>query len=258
MKAARPSPVSRRFIASSASQIGAQVITLRTHRRQGIGSALLNRVCEYARERGDTRVCGQVDLAAHPEAEPFLRKMGFVPSSSIVRAEGGIDGAGHAVLALRDRLAARGKIPADAQIVETRGLPISQVLTAYRELIAEHLPGRPELAQYIVTSRGFDAALLTVGDRTAGMLAGTRNDGRGVSDLSAIAVAPEFRGGWGWANIVLMAYAFELAAAAGASRLRFEIDETNWNVLQGVGRVEGKILSVSARFVRELDGDVKG
>jgi ribosomal protein S18 acetylase RimI-like enzyme len=179
--------------------------------------------------------------------------MGFVASSSLVRAEGAIDGAGRAVLALRDRLAARGKIPAEARIVETRGLPLSQVLAAYRELIAEYLPGRPELAQYIVTSRAFDAALLTVGDHIAGMVAGTRNDGFGVSELSAIVVAPEFRGGWGWANVALMAYAFELAAASGASRLRFEIDETNWNVLQGVGRVEGKILSVSARFIRELD-----
>jgi ribosomal protein S18 acetylase RimI-like enzyme len=171
----------------------------------------------------------------------------------MLRAEGAMDKAGHAVLAVRDRLAARGKIPADARIVETRDLPISQVLPAYRELIAEHLPGRPELAEYIVTSPGFDAALLTVGDRTAGMLVGTRNDGHGVSDLSAIVVAPEFRGGWGWANIALMAYAFERAAAAGSNRLRFEIEETNWKVLQGVGRVEGTILAVSARFIRELD-----
>jgi hypothetical protein len=86
------------------------------------------------------------------------------------------------------------------------------------------------------------------------MLAGVRNDGNGTATLSAVVVAAEFRGGWGWANLLLLAYAGERALAAGASRLRFEIDETNWKVLQGVGRVEGTVIGIPAQFVRELTG----
>jgi hypothetical protein len=52
------------------------------------------------------------------------------------------------------------------------------------------------------------------------MLAGVRNDGQGLATLSAIAVAPEFQGGRGWANPLLLASGLDrgwdarLAAAA--------------------------------------------
>jgi len=61
------------------------------------------------------------------------------------------------------------------------------------------LPGRPELAEFIATAPTFDAAVLLTGDRFAGMLAGTRNNGQGAGLLNAVVIAPEFQGGWGWA-----------------------------------------------------------
>ena len=232
--------------------IGLQVITVRTHRRQGIGSRLLHQVCERARGRGDERVRTRVDLMAHVYAEPFLIANGFLLESSALQIDSLLTVGGDSVIGLRNRLAASGKIPAGARIVETRELPREAALRAYRELIAANLPGRPELAEYIVTSPGFDAAVLTTGDRLAGMLAGVRCDADGVGWLNAVVVAPEFRGGWGWANVLLMAYAFERSLAAGASRLRFEIDESNWKMLQGAGRAQGTIIGRPARFVREL------
>jgi GNAT superfamily N-acetyltransferase len=232
--------------------IGARVMTVRTHRRQGIGSNLLRRVCEQARERGDLRVCTLVDLALHPHAEPFLKANGFVPQSRFLRAEAPLAGGRDTVLALRERLTAAGKIPQGARIMESRELPAGFVLRAYRELIATHLPGRPELADFIVTRPEFDAAILTVADRLAGMAVGVRNDGHGVGSLEAIVVAPEFRGGWGWANVLLLATVAEWSTAAGAHRLRFEIEETNWKVLQAIGQVQGAIVGATARLVHEL------
>jgi hypothetical protein len=61
------------------------------------------------------------------------------------------------------------------------------------------LPGRPELAEFIATAPTFDAAVLLPGERFAGMLAGTRNNGQGAGLLNAVVIAPEFQGGWGWA-----------------------------------------------------------
>jgi hypothetical protein len=232
--------------------IGARVMTVRTYRRQGIGSALLRCVCEQARERGDERVCALVDLAAHPQAEPFLKANGFVPQPRLLRVEGTLAAGRNTVLALRERLVAAGKIPPGARITESRDLAPEFVLRVYRELIATHLPGRPELADFIVTRPGFDATILTVADRVAGMTVGVRNDGQGCGSLDAIVVAPGFRGGWGWANVYLLADIAERSAAVGAHRLRFEIEETNWKVLQGVARVQGAIVGATARFAHDL------
>jgi ribosomal protein S18 acetylase RimI-like enzyme len=232
--------------------IGLRIITVRTHRRRGIGSKLLRCVRERAAARGDECVRTFVDLMAHPDAEHFLKANGFLLESRVLQIEGMLAVGAGDVRRLRERLAASGKIPPGARILDSRELPIDVVLGAYREIMAPHLPGRRELTEYIVTAPGFDAVILMVADRPAGMLAGVRNDGNGVASLDAVVVAPEFRSGWGWANILLLASAAERSVAAGASRLRFEIDERNWKVLKGIGRAEGTIIGVPSRFVLEL------
>jgi GNAT superfamily N-acetyltransferase len=229
--------------------IGVQVRTVRTYRRQGIGSRLLQHVCARARERGDDRVRTWVDLLVHPEAEPFLKANGFRLESSVLQVEGELNVLAASTLRLRARLEASAKIPVGAHIVESRDLPRDALLRAYRELVPEALPGRPELAEFIVTAPLFDAAVLLVGERFAGMLVGTRNDGKGTAVLNAVVVAPEFRGGWSWANTMLTAYAFERSLAAGARRLRFEMEEANWNVVHGVERVQGTVVGRPAWFV---------
>jgi ribosomal protein S18 acetylase RimI-like enzyme len=232
--------------------IGLRVLTVRTYRRQGIASLLVQRVCERAGDRSDERVRTQLDLTKHPDAEPFLLANGFVTQSKVLRVEGLLGGAAGAVANMRTRLMASGKVPPDTRIAESRDLPPEIALRAYRELIAPNMPGRPELSEFIVTRPGFDSAILTVGGRLAGMIIGARNDGNGAGTLDAIAVAPGFRSGWGWANLLLLAYAADCSREAGANRLRFEIDERNWQVLQAIGRVEGTIIGRPAVFVREL------
>jgi len=114
------------------------------------------------------------------------------------------------------------------------------------------LPGRPELAEFIATAPTFDAAVLLTGERFAGMLAGTRNNGQGAGLLNAVVIAPEFQGGWGWACTMLMAYAFERSLAAGASRLRFEMEESNWKVLHAIERARATAVGKPSWFVREV------
>jgi hypothetical protein len=85
------------------------------------------------------------------------------------------------------------------------------------------------------------------------MLAGVRNDGQGLATLSAIAVAPEFQGGWGWANLLLLVSGLDRGWDAGSRRLRFEAEESNWKVRQSAGRVQAVTLGRSARFVRRAN-----
>jgi hypothetical protein len=51
---------------------------------------------------------------------------------------------------------------------------------------------------------------------------------------------------------MLMAYAAERSLAAGASRLRFDIEETNWKVLPGIERALATVVGRPSWFVREL------
>lgn len=232
--------------------IGIGVITLRAYRRQGIGSRLLRCLVELARVRGDESIRTAVNLSEHPDAEPFLLANGFQLQSRVLHSEGALEAVRPLLLGLRYRLTAAGKIPRGVTIVESRSLSAAGVLQAYREIVAPDLPGRVELAPFIVTSPTFDAAILRVEDRLAGMLIGVRNDGRGVGLLQAVAVAKEFRGGWGWANVVLLAHAADRSAAAGASRIRFEIEESNWHVMQGIERAGGMVMAIQARFLRKV------
>ncbi len=228
------------------------VIAVRPYRRQGVGSSLLRRVAERARERGDERVRAEVDLTAHPEADTFLQANGFLRGPMVLQLEGDLAAFREPVLGLRARLAASGRIPANARIVEGREFPVCERERLYNELLASHLGGETEMAGYVVTRPDFDAIVLMAGDTPAGMLMGVRHDGNGVGTIRALAVAPPYRGGWGWANLLLLTGALDRGWEAGARRLRIETGESNWQVLKQSARAHAVILRRRARFVREV------
>jgi len=47
-----------------------------------------------------------------------------------------------------------------------------------------------------------------------------------------------------------MAYAFERSQAASATRLRYEVEESNWKMLRGVERVQAAVVGRPSWFVR--------
>ena len=232
--------------------IGVQVLTLKDRRRQRVGSALLARVVDRARQRGDERVTAWVDVIKQPETEHFLLANGFEPGPWTLRLEGEIEPARETLLRWRVRLVDSGKAPRSARIVEHRELPRDVLRPWYEAVVAPALAGRPEYARLILDAPDFDATILVVDGRPAGMLAGVRNEGNGTATIRGIVVAPEFQGGWGWANLLLLASGLDRAWAAGARRLRFETGEKNWKVLQAAGRVQAAVIGRCACFVRPL------
>jgi GNAT superfamily N-acetyltransferase len=232
--------------------VGMQLIATPAYRRVGVGSRLVERVVERARERGDEQIVTAADVVACPEAEPFLRARGFEPGVWTLRLEGEIAPVRGTLLDLRERLIASGKAPRSARIVESRELPAEPLRQWYEQTIAPALHGRPELAGYILTAPGFDATVLLVDDAPVGMLAGIRNDGDGCATLRAVAVDPRVRGGWGWANALLLASGVDRAWSAGARRVRFETEERNWRVLPTAGRAKANVVAKSAWFSRTV------
>jgi GNAT superfamily N-acetyltransferase/ribosomal protein S18 acetylase RimI-like enzyme len=231
---------------------GVQVITVKPYRRQRVGSMLLGRIVEWARERGDRRLSAWTDVLARPGSELFLEANGFVAGNWMLKLEGDLAPVRETILDWRRRLVSAGKAPSSATIVERHELDAVALQAWYEQTIVPELHGRPEFAGYIFSSPDLDATVLLVDGRPAGILAGVRNDGQGLATISAVAVAPEFQGGWGWANLLLLASGLDRACAAGAHGLRFETGETNWKVLQAAGRVRAVVMGRSARFTRTV------
>ncbi len=227
------------------------VITVRPYRRQGIGSGLLCRVVERARERGDERICVQVDLIAHLEADGFLQANGFLRGRTLLEMEGDLAAVRGPLLDLHARLAAAGRIPANARIALSHEFPPHELERIYTELLVPTLGARAELAGAVVRHPDFEAVVLLAGERPVGMLVCIRNDGRGLGALRGMAVAPGYRG-CGWANLLLLVSAINLGWEAGARRLRLEAEESNLRTLHQAARLNSVVLRRLASFVREL------
>jgi GNAT superfamily N-acetyltransferase len=227
-----------------------QVITIRTYRRQGIGLQLVRRVCERALERGDQQVCTHLDLGAHPDVEPFLCAAGFRRGTRLLRLEGDIALLREQVLEFRTKLTGSGKIPAGARVVDTRGLPVDIVHAAFQELALPLLRAQPAMTRFTISDPAFDALLLLAGGRAAGLLIGVRGSVCATARVDLLAVAADFQGGWGWANMLLLGAALDRAWEAGSRRARFETEETNWMVLRHLSRIAGVTTATLARFTR--------
>jgi GNAT superfamily N-acetyltransferase len=230
----------------------AHVIVVRPYRHRGIGSLLLRQVIESARARHDERVWGEVDLSADPDPQPFLAAHGFSRGPVTVRFEGGIAEIRGPLQTFLDRLNRAGKVPATATVVDSSVVPAGRLVRWFEEVAAPSLDGRAALSRYIVAAPEFQRAVLLVDGCIAGFLAGVPNDGRGLATLLAVVVSPAYRGGWGWANLLLLDDALARASAAGASRIRFETGEKNWSVLATAARVSAESIGRSAVFTLSL------
>ena len=227
-----------------------QVTVVPTHRRSGIGSRLLDAVCARALARGDEQIHATVDRIAHLEAESFLESNGFRCKRRLLRVEGDLAPLRTAIETLLHRLASSGKIPATARVVEPRNLAAEITRPWYEQVVAPEFGVTARLTEHVLTSA--DCGMLLVDGHPAGLAAGTRNDGSDVGWLHAVVVAPEYRGGWGWAYSILLDAAIRAAWEAGARRLRFEAEEKNWRVLQTLGRVQGVVVGCESEYSRKV------
>lgn len=212
------------FRHGGATLFSLRVRVLRTHRRRGIGSALLARVIQEARARGCHTVIARTDPEAEPDAAPFLEAHGFRRGMRLSTVEGDIEAMRPKLVALRDRLLAAGKVPGGARVVPYRDAPKDQVA----RLFAEHILNNPDLEagrieHWLAHGNVGDSPVALVGDQVVGMLLWSLEGS--LATVPARVVAPGYRGGW--VNAWLMAEAIEAGWAAGARRVRFEIPEGN-------------------------------
>jgi ribosomal protein S18 acetylase RimI-like enzyme len=198
-------------------------------RRRGIGTALLRAAIEEGHRRNAAAIWAKVKSRDDPDASAFLVGHGFSHVTRLVRMEADFVALRATTRALRERLAARGRIPAQMRIVSFAEAPRDQLARLY----AEHIAHNPELTARLHAPSQSDTHLAAspvamIGNDVAGfVLWSCEGD---TAFVLAKVVAPLYRGGW--ANVVVMDEAFAGFAAAGARRTRFDVLSTNHDTLK--------------------------
>ncbi|MDW8129113.1 MAG: GNAT family N-acetyltransferase [Bryobacterales bacterium] len=224
---------------------------IRTHRRRGIGSALMSAVLAEARSRGCDTVVALVETDREPEAEPFLLRYGFRRGSRLTTVEAAAEPARAWFGALRRRLEDAGKIPETARVLSFAEAPKAEVARLYAEAILcspELEPGRLQHVLERLASPQSPVAM--EGDRVVGALLWSLEGS--LAFVHARVVAEERRRGW--VNVVLMADALEAGWRAGGRRLRFEIPDGNRDTEKLASRLNAQPVRRLDRYVLELRG----
>jgi hypothetical protein len=222
-------------------------------RRRGIGAGLVRCVAGIAAGMPAREVNAAADTMAEPAAEPFLVSCGFTCKTRTTTVEAPMAPLCRNVQALARRAAEHGLLPPGASIASLADVPRAAAARWCREHVVPSISIDPaHAAPDLADPRLSQSPVLLVADEIAGMMLGQANDGRGVSVVAARVVEPRFRGGRGWANLLLMSAALQRGAAAGALHIRFDIPENNRDTLALMRRAHGQVVKIAAWFVRHV------
>lgn len=223
------------------SVVHLRVRVLRNYRRRGIGNMLVRNLMTQA------EVHARVAPRIEPDGEPFLRACGFVLKNRVLTVEASREPLGSRICRLSRSL----KIPAGVRAARPSDAPAEALARLYTELVVPELDLAPGAAVPLVSDPRFaDSPVLLVDGNPVGMLLMEANDGHDVCVITARAVAPEFRGGTGWANLLMLAEGFERGGKRGSVRMRFEAPEDNPDTMKLVARVRGEIIGEILWFVQ--------
>ncbi len=225
--------------------IGVRVRVVRTHRRRGIGSRLLQHVIDEAVRRKMAAVFGRAGGLTEPDAAPFLAARGFRFLGRLTTVEADIVAMRDYLVALRDRLTAGGKVPANARLVRFSEAPLDQVARLYADYIMHNPDADPALLRHPQFKQQIAASpILMMDDRVVGiLLVGVEDQ---LATVHARVVAPELRGSW--VNALLMGTATEEVWRVGARQVRFEIPPDNRDTEKLARRFQAETVSAWDRY----------
>lgn len=225
---------------------------LRTHRRQGIGTALLNRVLESAHARQGRTVNVGIDAKAQPEAVRFLIANGFTCLSRLHIFEADLEPMRAAMQKLIEKARRSGRLLASARIVHPSAAPAGELARIYEEEILVHRRMHPMLVEASLTDDRFEypSSVLLVDGHVAAMLIACYDLEHQRALVSARGVVQEFRGSV--ANAWVMADALERGQAAGVARIRFESLDDNNDTLKLAKKFRADTIHIYERFGRRI------
>jgi GNAT superfamily N-acetyltransferase len=163
---------------------------VKTCRRQGVGSALLNYAVDEARRLGRTRVFADAEMLKEPDAEAFLTARGFHKVGQLTSMRGPLVPQGVRAALFEQWLAKAEELPPDSRIVKIDEAPADQIAALFRAHIA-NVPLLSEMHRDLQPARHKESIVVMSGDRVIGFLLASVQ-GRLVH-APALVVVPEYR-----------------------------------------------------------------
>jgi GNAT superfamily N-acetyltransferase len=222
---------------------GVLVSVVPPFRRRGIGSALLAAIAERA--PGATHIAGWVETLGRPEAPAFAKARGFRRTNRLTSYSCDCRPFQEYHWKLRDKLAARARVPEDARILRVDAADREALARLWAQHIASDPHPRLDVIEHRLASGAYAASPVLVRD---GELAGfmlARMEGR-TCFLDAKVVAPAYRAGW--AGVLLGAALSDLAVECGCERTEFSWTERAPDTASVAARFPGRITSVLERY----------
>jgi GNAT superfamily N-acetyltransferase len=207
----------------------------RAARRQGVGQRLIAEIAARGQRRGVAFLLAEAE-SDNSLASAFLASAGFRAASRCASYEGDLAQYRDVVVAIRDRLEARGKVPANTRVVLPREAPAEALdRLAAEQMARAFLPAEDLATDFWKRPSVRDSSVfLMLGDRAIGGAVAEMSGE--LATVSWRSVDPEFRGGW--ANILLSTGLADRLTALGVRRVRFSTTEETPDTENGV-RIHG-------------------
>lgn len=224
-----------------------RVRVLRTFRRRGIGSSLIDAIARM----DAAEIHARADAMAEPGAEPFLTANRFALRNRVLTVEAGKEPLFAYLQRVMQRQGFQRKSGgSDFAMVRPADVPRERLARLYTSLIVPEMNLPPGAAAPLVwDSRFAESPVFTVGGEPVGMLLLHIEGASRLCTIVARAVAPEYRQG-GWVNLWLLAEGFKRGGGKGATRMRFEAPVDNPDTMKLVARAQGKVTRDTGWFVR--------
>lgn len=221
-----------------------------THRRRGVGSALLYKIIEEAKKAGAPRLAIAGTVVESSPAHALLKGKGFETSQRGFLFEASIAGLLAVLEPAYERMKKRKQFPKDAELIRLGEASQDQV----RELVLKNLGGQPRALalRLLGGQQGFtqkNSVVLTLKSNVIGAVLVRFVEKKAIID--AIAVAPEYRNRW--AHLALKRQVLENLKAAGYTTIFFRANEqAHRDTARFAGRAEAKKLETRCAMVLKL------
>ncbi len=219
---------------------------VKSRRRSGVGSFLLNYVMDEARRLGRNRVLVDTDLKQEPDAEDFLAARGFQRIGRLTSVRGPLITRGPKAALFNQLVAQAEEFPPESRVVSIGEAPADQIFKLYSDYIA-NVPGLTDMHRAFQLEQYKASIVVMAGDRVIGFLL-AKVTGR-KAHVPALVVVPEYRGR-GMTNRMIQLG--EDAFYEAVDEVQFDFADSAKFTVKLAAEFGHEILRIAARFERKL------